>query len=84
MTLHTIYKDSKLLQILRREGPALFGQVLRRAGEDHFPAPVSGIRTQVDEPVRAADYVQVVLHNYHRMALGDEGVEGLEDKMLSY
>ena len=40
----------------------------QRAAEDHFAAVVTGLGSDVDDPVRGADHLLLVLHDDHRVA----------------
>ena len=54
-------------------------KVLRSAFEDHLSAIVSGFGTDVDDPVRRTDDIQVMFHDDHGVATGQEGVESLQE-----
>src|SRR5665213_1848441 len=51
----------------------------RRADGDDLAARVSPLGTQVEEPVRGADHVEVVLDHDDRLAGGDQAAEGGEE-----
>ena len=65
-----VLEGERTLELLR-------GELLHNALEDHFPAMDAGFRAHVDEEVRRADDLRVVLHH-------DDGVadvaEALEDR----
>ena len=54
------------------------GDLLRRARGHHLAAPVAALRTQVHDPVRLLDHVEVVLDQHHRVALLDQQVQHLQ------
>ena len=78
ISLQRVKDSAPSSQISRRIAFAGGGQVFRRPGEDHFPAPVARIRSQVDDPVRGPDDIQVVLHDDDAVPVGQQHVEGLQ------
>ena len=52
--------------------------LVRRAGADDFPARIAAFRTEIDDPVRGADHVEIVLDHHHRMPGDDELAQGGE------
>ena len=60
-------------------GLAAGDHLLGRTLEDHLAAGVSRFRTEVDDPVGAADDVEVVLHDDNAVAAGEKRVKGLQE-----
>src|SRR5436190_9248396 len=75
-------ENDPLLQNFGEEvagGGALgLGHLLRRALRHDFPAAPAAFRTEVDQPVRRLDDVQVVLDHDDRVALLDETHQHVE------
>ena len=55
-------------EVVGREALFAFQQLGQRAAEDHFAAVVTGLGADVDDPVRGADHLLLVLHDDHRVA----------------
>ena len=56
-------------------------QILGRALEYHIPSAVSGLGTEVDNPVGTLYDVHVVLDDHYRVTLRYEGTECLEQSV---
>src|SRR5918911_2145878 len=67
-----------LPQVLPREALLDLGDLLGRSGRDHLAACLAALRTEVDDPVRLLDHVQVVLDHEHRVSRVDEPLQHLE------
>src|ERR1700747_2583229 len=67
-----------LLQHLpqERRGPANLAlrYFFRRAGSHDLASEFAGFRTDIDEIIRFADYIQVVLNDYHGIAVINQPV----------
>ena len=57
-------------------GGAASDHLFRRAFEDHTATVVPCLGAQVDDPVCAADDIQIMLDDDDRMAFREQGVEG--------
>src|SRR5216683_2413156 len=60
------------LQILPRPRPLRLRDLLRRSRCYHVTAALAAFRTQVDDPVRGADHVEIVLDHEQRPAVFDQ------------
>ena len=56
-------------------GAMHLGDLLGRAAGDNFPAFVTTLRTQVNDPVRCLDDVQVVLDHHYGVAMVAQAVQ---------
>jgi len=54
-----------LLEIPARVGRGMGSHLLWRSRDHDLAAPVAAFWTEIDDPVRAADHIEVVL-NYHK------------------
>lgn len=73
------YSPHPLLQILPRITPLRLRDVLRRPFGHDLPAKVSSLGSQVDDPVRVFDDVEVVFDDDNRVAAVHEAVEDFEE-----
>ena len=65
------------------QGPAgvgawMGGHLRRCAGADHRTAGLPAFGTQINNPVRGADHVQVVFYHHQRVPGGDQPAEGAQ------
>ena len=60
-------------------GGGVGGHLLRGAGGHHLPAAPAALGTQVDDPVRVGDDIEVVLDDDHRVALVDQALEDRQE-----
>src|SRR5262245_41868911 len=74
--------DSLLRQDLAEEvageGAVRVGDVFRRPGRDDLAARLPAFRSEVDDPVRLLDHVEVVLDHEHGVPRVDEPLEHVE------
>src|SRR5262249_62235840 len=64
-------RGQELAQELPRIRALDLGDLLRRTGRDHLAAGLAALWSEVDDPVRLLDHVEVVLDHEHRVARVD-------------
>ena len=56
-------------------------QILWSTFEDHLTARASCLGTEVDNPVGTLYHIHIVLHYYDSVAVGNQGIERLEQTL---
>jgi hypothetical protein len=70
-----------LLEIAPRMGGGMFRYLLRSTRDDDLAALVAAFWTEIDDPIGAANHVEVVLNHQHRIALIDQSLNDVHHVM---